>query len=145
LEVYIPAASAAFANAFEFDEWAVNNPYEYMWGSQCVVGGVWDVWDMLHLQWVPTNRACSLPAGWHHIQWNVHRIPNDTSCEGYPCLHYDMLGVDYLYTQFDMTEPAGPIPPGWQNGSGVQVQLDIGNGGQSLTEYIEHVNFYNLD
>lgn len=133
--------------ALEYDIFQYLSPYEFMWGSQCVVGAYWQIWDGLHQQWIETTRACSLPGGsWHHVQWWVHRIDGDLSCDGYPCLYYDMLGVDENYTQFAMLEPSGPIPFGWSNDSGLNFQLDI-SGAQSkgtATEYLQHVNLVEL-
>jgi hypothetical protein len=65
--------------------------------------------------WPPCVLSTCNPGGtggWQHVQWWVHRVDGDTNCEGYPCRYYDMLGVDEIYTQFAMTEPAGPIPAG---------------------------------
>jgi hypothetical protein len=103
--------------------------------------------DALHSLWKETALACSLPAGkWHHVQWWVHRVDGDTSCEGYPCMHFDMLGIDGVYTQFGTTEPSGPIPAGWSNDSGLNFQLDISGAKSKATasEYIQHVNLIGL-
>jgi hypothetical protein len=115
-----------------------------MFGSQCVLNGQWQIWNELHGQWVNTTLPCSLTFGvWHHIQWWVHRVDGDLSCDGYPCMHYDMLGIDQNYTQFDTTQPAGPIPVGWGNDSGMNFQLDLAavTGNKTVTEYLKHVNF----
>jgi hypothetical protein len=141
-DVYIPSATAQNAQALEFDIFAFNSPYEFMFGSQCVVGGDWWIWDQLHSQWIVTTRPCQLAAGWHHIQWFVHRVPGDTTCDGYPCEHHDLLGVDYIYTNFNLTEPAGPIPQGWGNDSGLNLQLDMSASGASLREFVKHINLY---
>jgi len=146
--IYIPTGvPSGNYHTLEYDIFQYLSPYEFMWGSQCVMGEKWQIWDGLHYQWLDTTRACSLPAGsWHHIQWWVHRVDGDASCEGYPCLYYDMLGVDEVYTQFATTEPSGPIPSGWSNNSGLNFQLDI-SGAKSkatATEYIQHVNLVEL-
>jgi hypothetical protein len=80
------------------------------------------------------------------VQWWVHRVDGDTSCDGYPCMYYDMLGIDEVYTQFTMSEPSGPIPAGWSDDSGLNFQLDI-SGAKSkatATEYLQHVNLIEL-
>lgn len=146
--VYVPTAvPSGNYQALEYDIFEYLSPYEFMWGSQCVMGAKWQIWDALHYQWLDTILACSLPAGgWHHVQWWVHRVDGDTSCEGYPCMYYDMLGVDEVYTQFAMTEPSGPIPAGWSNDSGLNFQLDISGAKNksTATEYLKHVNLMEL-
>ncbi|HTC46755.1 MAG TPA: hypothetical protein VK722_05510 [Candidatus Aquilonibacter sp.] len=129
--------------ALEYDIFQFLNPYEFMWGSECVMGGQWQIWDHLHGEWLNTTRPCQMNApGWYHVQWWVHRVDGDTSCDGYPCMYYDMLGVNGVYTQFETTEPAGPIPAGWSNDSGLNFQLDISGLKKSATisEYIQNVN-----
>jgi hypothetical protein len=146
--VYIPTGTA-FENyqALEYDIFEFLSPYEFMWGSQCVIGNMWQVWDELHQQWMNSPLACSLTAGrWYHLQWWVHRVDGDTSCDGYPCMYYDMLGIDEVYTQFTMTEPSGPIPAGWSDDSGLNFQLDISGvkGKVAAAEYLQHVNLIEL-
>jgi hypothetical protein len=146
--LYIPSGILSENyDALEYDIFQYLSPYEFMWGSQCVMGAKWQIWDGLHSRWIDTALACSLPAGkWHHVQWWVHRVDGDTSCEGYPCMHFDMLGIDEVYTLIAITEPAGPMPAGWTNNSGLNFQIDI-SGAQSkatATEYIQHVNLIEL-
>jgi hypothetical protein len=146
--VYVSTANS-FANyqALEYDIFQYLYPYEFMWGSQCVMGAKWQIWDQLHQQWLDTTRACSLPAGsWHHVQWWVHRVDGDTTCDGYPCMYYDMLGVDDVYTHFATTQPSGPIPNGWSNNSGLNFQLDISGAKNkaTATEYLQHINLVDL-
>jgi hypothetical protein len=146
--IYIPTGfPSTNYNALEYDIFQYLSPYEFTWGSQCVIGAKWQIWDALHSQWKDTALVCSLPAGkWHHVQWWVHRVDGDTSCEGYPCMHFDMLGIDGVYTQFGTTEPSGPIPAGWSNDSGLNFQLDISGAKIKATasEYIQHVNLIGL-
>ena len=89
--VYIPGGiPSANYHALEYDIFQYLAPYEYMFGSQCVMGANWQIWDELHQQWLDTTRSCSLAVNtWHHIQWGVHRVDGDTSCDGYPCMYYD--------------------------------------------------------
>jgi hypothetical protein len=144
----VPDSSKAHTQALEYDIFEFLTPYEFMFGSECVIGAQWQIWDHLHGQWISTTRDCTMTFGaWHHIQWWTHRIDGDTSCDGYPCMYYDMLGVDGVYTQFETTEPAGPIPAGWSNNSGLNFQLDI-NGASTkditMVEFIKDVNFSEL-
>ena len=144
----VPKASQSNTQALEYDIFQFQSPYEFMFGSECGIGAKWQIWDHLHGQWLDTTRDCSMDFGvWHHIQWWTHRVDGDTSCEGYPCMYYDMLGVDGVYTQFATTEPAGPIPAGWSNNSGLNFQLDR-NGetlkNATIVEYIKNVNLTEL-
>jgi hypothetical protein len=140
-DAYIPNQTV---QAYEYDAFVFSAPYEFMFGSQCVTGGNWQIWDQLNPAWHDTPLPCRLKTGWHHIEWFVHRVPGDTSCNGYPCEHYDTLGIDYVYTTFNLTQPAGPIPPGWNNDSGIQFQLDINAAGGGITEYLRRVNLLQL-
>ncbi len=138
--VYLPSQTAEYAQALEYDTFAFNAPYEFMWGSECVNHGYWQVWDQLHGQWINTTRTCNLAAGWHRIQWFYHRVDGDTSCDGFPCEYYDMLNVDGDYTQLNLTYPSGPLTEGWGDNSGLQIQLDISASGKSVMEYLKSVS-----
>jgi hypothetical protein len=146
--VYVSSSIASGEyQALEYDIFQFLNPAEFMWGSECVIGGQWQIWDELHGQWLNTARACDMTVpGWYHIQWWVHRVQGDTSCDGYPCMYYDMLGVNGDYTQFETSEPSGPLPAGWSNDSGLNFQLDISGAKKSATisEDIQKVNFTEL-
>jgi hypothetical protein len=142
--VYLSKQTADNAQALEYDTFAFNAPYEFMWGSECVNHGYWQVWDQLQGQWVNTPLTCNLATGWHRIQWFYHRVDGDTSCDGFPCEYYDMLNVDGNYTQFNLTYPSSPIPEGWGNTSGLQMQLDISASGKSLSEYVRNVSLIEL-
>jgi hypothetical protein len=147
--VLIPRANkVANVQALEYDLFQFLSPYEFMFGSECVIGAKWQIWDHLHGHWIDTALDCELAFGtWHHIQWWTHRIDGDVSCDGYPCMYYDMLGIDGVYTRLETTEPAGPIPGGWSNDSGLNFQLDISGAPEkdaTITEYIKEVNFTEL-
>ena len=146
-DFWVYPVASEFAQAYEFDMFAFNSPYRWMFGSQCVVGGVWDGWDDLHNHWIPTKVPCELKQNeWHHIQQFEHRVANDTSCDGMPCMYFDVLIVDGAASVLDLKEPASFIPAGWGNDSGIQFQLDrTGSGGtQVITEYVRDVNFLEL-
>jgi hypothetical protein len=52
--------------------------------------------------------------------------------------------VDGVYTQVNEVEPAGLMPSGWTNNSGINFQLDISSSGTTATEYIDQVNLIEL-
>ena len=145
--IILPTAnSTANIQAVEYDIFQYLSPYRYMFGSQCVIGANWQIWDALDAQWINTALACTFMANnvKHHIQWWVHRIDGDTSCRGYPCMHYDVLGVDGMYTQLNVTEPAQLLYTGWGNDSGLNMQIDISGTPTrdvTVTEDISSINF----
>lgn len=132
-DAYIPEEAP---QALEYDIFAFNQPTEYMFGSQCdFSSGFWEVWSGTS-GWVRTSKVCDLKKGWHHIQWFVHRSGTE--------LHYDLLSVDQVPFQLEMTEPSNPLPKGWNNTSGIQFQLDIAGSAQPLTEYIKNISLVQL-
>jgi hypothetical protein len=140
-EVTIPTLSGV--QALEYDMFAFNIPFQYMFGSECVIGAKWQVWDMLHFHWINTTLPCELTAGTHHIQWWVHRVNGQTaSCDGMPCMYFDVLGVDGVYTTFNLAEPAGWVPANWTNNAGIQFQLDLSDvsAQTTITETVRSVN-----
>jgi uncharacterized repeat protein (TIGR02543 family) len=149
-EAYLDA-NAPTANAFEYNIFQYVHAgngggtlnIRYYFGTQCVVGGYWQVWNSYSNAWNNTTVSCSLSAlAWHHIIWNVHRILGDTSCtDSYPCMHYDTLTIDGTAHAVNMTEAAGPLPTGWGEQTGVAFQMDIGATGDELTQYLDEVNF----
>lgn len=146
--VYLPSeVKSGTYQALEYDIFQFLSPYRFMWGSQCVLHGNWQIWDELNQQWLNTTRACEMDQpGWYHVQWWVHRLDGDSSCQNMPCMYYDMLGVNGIYTQLQTTEPAGQLLPGWANDSGLNFQLDISGAKKSATisEYLQKVNLIEL-
>jgi hypothetical protein len=133
-------ASVANVNALEFDQFQFNGGTEYMFGSQCVIGGVWDIWSQLTSTWIATSVPCNYTAAtWHSIVWNVHRIPGDTACSGTPCIYYDSLVFDgTTYTGF-AAQPVGPTA--FADATGNQEQVDVSPVGGTVTEYLDEVSF----
>lgn len=141
LTVYVTSLTS---QALEYDIFEYLSPYRYMWGSECVMGGVWDIWDGLDHAWVHTTIPCKLGIGWHHIQFWVHRVNGDFSCQGFPCLRYDTLGVDNVYYSLNTTQPSEYLHAGWSNQSGLNVQIDLNKAG-TVTEYLRKVNLIGLN
>jgi hypothetical protein len=115
-------------------------------GTQCVTGGDWDVWNSYTGAWVDTDKACSYTLGaWHHLVIKVHRVSGDTSCSGgYPCMHYDSIALNGTTVVSDITTSAGPLPSGWGEQTGFMLQLDGTPSCLSsctITEYIDEGSF----
>lgn len=139
LWTYLPAEDN-YAQAIEFDAFQYITPVRYMFGTQCnqLGDGRWDVWDMLHSHWVTSSVPCSLSKNaWHHVQIAFHR---GGVCDGWPCEFYDSITIDNHVNAVNMVEPSGPLPAGWGENSGLNVQLDIGPVGATISEYVDQAN-----
>src|SRR5258708_26069526 len=57
-------------------------------GTECVTGSVWRVWDSYSAAWVSTGAACGYTVSataFNHLAIAVHRVAGDASCTGgYP-------------------------------------------------------------
>ncbi len=151
LEFYVP--STTYIEALEFDQFqylhagdgGVTKNTRLYFGTQCVTGGDWWVWDSSGLGWIDTKKACSYKvAAFNHLIIAVHRISGDTSCaDGYPCMYYDItLNGTNLVTN-DKTN-AGALPSGWGEQTGLMLQLDTNKAcgsGCTITEYIDEGDF----
>lgn len=143
--VYVSSASLSASQALEYDFYAYNAPYRFMWGSQCVIGGDWYGWNDNSKSWVDLHLPCEMAAGWTHIQWWGHRDPITTAkCSGMPCSYQDMFGINNVYKKIDLVTPASWLPAGWANDSGAQVQLDQNASGAYVYEDISDLNFTEL-
>jgi hypothetical protein len=131
-------------DAFLFD---ATNQLNIMWGMQWNQRrGKWQVWNQGGDRWVDTSVTTGPTFGdWNHIQIADHRVIGDTSCDGSECLYYDSLTLNGTTYTLNMTEPAGPIHPGWHSVSGFQFQLDatpVKSGTATLSEYIDQANMW---
>ena len=123
--VYQTSLTGLTAN--EFDQFKFDGGTRYMMGSQCLNGGVWQIWNQNGGTWANASPAvsCSLPINtWHQIIWVTHADPtSSTACSGHPCMHYDALSVDgTVYGPFQNL-PAGTS--GDPDNVGFQVQGDV--------------------
>lgn len=141
LWVYTTAASVASAQALEFDTFAYNSPYRWMFGTQCVYGGNWWGWNDFTGTWIDAGIPCSLPVGrWHHIQEWSHRSPaGQTPCSGMPCSYQDVLAVDGVFYNLNIVSEASWLPAGWANTSGVNLQLDLNASGGSVWAWYDGI------
>jgi hypothetical protein len=135
--VYVSSASLSAAQALEYDFYAYNAPYRFMWGSQCVMGGDWYGWNDNSKNWIDLDLPCAIAAGWTHIQWWGHRDPITTAnCSGMPCSYQDVIGINDVYTTVNLVTPASWLSAEWANDSGAQVQLDQNASGADVYEGI---------
>lgn len=137
-DVYIPKSNVNSVEAYEYDIFAFNEPYEFMFGTECVSGAAWQIWNGLAGKWVDTPLACKLTPGNHHIELFAHRTPGD-SCQGVPCMSYDLLSVDYEQLPIGMIEPANTLPAGWNGNSGLNIQLDLNARGGTASQIVSHI------
>jgi hypothetical protein len=121
------------------------------WGTQCVTGGHWDVWNSYSGSWVDTGKTCSYGLGvWNKLDIKVHRVSGDTSCSGgYPCMYYDYAkltphGGSTTTIFSNEKTSAGALPAGWGEQTGFMIQLDgtpTCLSSCTITEYIDEGSF----
>lgn len=174
----VSGSSTQYGQAFEFDTYQFINdvatyvpggapgPAEFMFGTQCDYsqnGGVWDIWDQYHGQWIPQyNMPCVNPTQssfkpnvWYHVTQKFHRTASGL---GYPYggMSFDSIHVveyangtsstatsDYTYSM-NIVEPAGPLPTGWSDQLGTQLQIDLNGQATSRTVVTEHADLLTL-
>jgi hypothetical protein len=116
-------ANSNFAQAFEVDLRQFNKTLgiNFMFGMQWdQVNETWDVWNQKTKQWVPTSLHTALSySAPRHIVINDHR---DTANN----LVFDSISIDGVETDWNITEPSGPLTPGWSSVVGPQHQIDVG-------------------
>ena len=111
-----------------------------MFGSQCVIGAHWQIWNQLTSGWVDTATNCTLTAAsWHTIQWITHRIVGDTSCaSSHACMYYDQLTIDGVSTGPYTAQPSNTSADA--DNVGFQFQIDINNTGGAVTESLDKLS-----
>jgi len=151
MQFYVP--SKADVQALEFDQYqyllaghgGVTSNTRLYFGTQCVTGGHWWIWDSSGIGWVDTNASCSYTAGaFHRLIIAVHRVSGDTSCGGRPCMYYDSISVGGTTYVSNKKTNSGALPSGWGEQTGLMLQLDTGGScGSACTirEYVDEGNF----
>lgn len=169
----VSSSSTKYSQAFEFDTYQFVNdiatfvpgapgPVEFMFGTQCDYsqnGGVWDIWDQYHGQWIPQytmpcvnpSQPAFKPNVWYHVTEAFHRTAVDVN-DPYGGLSFDSIHVveygngtgsaatsDYTYSM-NIVEPAGPLPSGWNSQIGTQMQLDLNGSATPKTVVTEHAD-----
>lgn len=136
--VYFPS----FSNiaAAEYDQFQFNAGTRFMMGSQCLTGGVWQIWNSCGGAWLNTSVSCSLTTNaWHSIVWNTHRDPlTSTSCGGHPCEYYDKLTIDGVPNGPFTAQPACSSAD--SDNVGIQVQIDLNSTGGTAIEFVDEMS-----
>ncbi len=136
LDLYFNIASTTNVVALEFDQFqyilagngGVTNNTRFYFGTQCVTGSDWEIWDSYAMSWVKTGVACSYkvsPTAFNHLVIKVHRVSGDTSCtNNYSCMHFDSITLNGSTKVSGKTTSAGPLPNGWGEQTGFMLQMD---------------------
>lgn len=150
LEFNIP--SETDIQAVEFDQFqylfagdgGVASSTRLFFGTECVTGGVWNVWDQGLSKWISTGVSCSYivsSTAFNHLTIAVHRVTGDTSCaNGFPCQYYDSITLNGTVIVSNVKTNSGPLPPTFGEQVGFMIQLDTGSACGSactITEYID--------
>jgi hypothetical protein len=132
----------------EFDSNEFYAPlWRFMFGTQCVLGGNWWVWNdnadtsQTSAGWIELNGLNGLPLvpcnlainTWHNWrQWSHHEPVSSQSCAGFhrdktsgmfPCSYQDVLEIDGVQYNVNYKSPASDLPAGWASVIGVQAQM----------------------
>lgn len=114
------------------------NLYEYgvgmEWGTECdhLADGVWDIWNNVNAQWVPTSVPCQLNNGWNHVTIKVQRESNND-------LLYQTISVNGFTYILNQTVAPFSVPYSWY-GVTVNYQMDGNYDQASNTTYVDTLN-----
>jgi hypothetical protein len=137
----------------EFDTFQFNRikDVEFMFGTQCVTGRDWDIWNQKTGSWVSLGSSvpCTLTFNaYHRMSRIMHWDPSDTgNCEGEICMYYDSMVMDgtTLCAPCGSPQPSGKLPEGWASNSGFQFQIDITAANETGGMYIDVADFSESD
>jgi hypothetical protein len=148
-DFWVYPVSPSGLDALEYDAFLFDdaNQLNIMWGVQWNQReGKWQIWNQAASRWIDTDVTTGPKFGaWNHLQFADHRVLGDTACGGTQCLYYDSMTLNGTRYDWNLTQPAGPIHPGWHSVSGFQFQLDatpVRGGANTLTEYIDEANMW---
>lgn len=136
-------------NEAEFDTFQFNvaKDTEFMFGTQCVTGRNWDIWNQKTGSWVSLGSSvpCTLTFDtFHRMSRTMHWDPSDTgNCDGQICMYYDSMVLDgkTLCAPCGSAQPSGKLPRGWSSDSGFQFQIDITAANKTGGMYIDVADF----
>ena len=135
VDTYVYVTNFAVTQDLECDINMYMNGVGMEWGTECnhLADGVWDIWNNVNAQWVPTTIPCSLNnAAWNHVTLQMQRESNND-------LLYQSITVNGVTHTINQTVAPFPVPSGWW-GMTVNYQMD-GNYNQSPnTTYLDKLN-----
>ena len=156
LDLWFNVPSNADVQAVEFDMFqyllaghggATANT-RLFFGTECLTGNVWNVWDSSGRNWIDTGAPCNYIVSstqFNHLVIAVHRVSGDTSCGGFPCMFYDSITLNGTAVVSNVKTNAGALPAGWSQQTGVFLQLDTNSAcgsGCTINEYIDKGNLF---
>jgi len=131
-EFWVKDAFAPGTTNIEFDTYAFDDGWDWMWGWQCNGASHLIQYDNQGHGWINTSAVCgSLYDGnWHHVQQTMHRdLAGTNNCAAQspdtgtsPCNYYDTISIDGTVTAINKSLAASVKT--W-TGSGGQWQLDM--------------------
>jgi hypothetical protein len=133
----------------EFDTFQFNatKNAEFMFGTQCVAGKSWDIWNQKTGGWISLGSSvpCSLSFDtYHKMTQTLHWDPSDSGdCDGQICMYFDSIVLDgtTLCSPCGSPQPSGELPKGWSSNSGFQFQVDITAPNKTGSMYIDLADF----
>lgn len=156
LDMWFNIPSKLYIQALEFDQFqyllagdgGVTSNTRLYFGTQCINGAHWQVWDSSGIGWVDTGAACSFTVSsttFNHLVISVHRLTGDTSCvDGRPCMYYDSITLNGKIVVANQKTNSGALPAGWGEQTGLMIQLDTNStcgSACTITEYVDKGNF----
>jgi hypothetical protein len=143
---YLSANAGTQASSIELDDnnFDKTENYQITCAHQCnQVTHLWQIANGVN-DWVNTSVACNLTdSTWHTYVSSCHRIIGDTSCGGYPTLHFDALVIDGTNYPINQTLCAEPLPSNYSAALIPQFQIDIGaeSAATTVSMNIDEVSF----
>lgn len=131
-------------NQKEFDRFIITPTLDGMFGGQCnQVVGHWQGANQSS-GWVDDTMLCTpgvtiTDGVSHHLIFSDSWDPTDTSCGGFPTLHFGSKTIDGVTQNWSTTVCATAIPSGWTHTMGCQFQMNS-NIAATLTEYVNNVS-----
>ncbi len=128
---YVYVTNVAITQALEFDVNMYLDGAGMEWGTMCnhLAGGVWDYWNNVDAQWVPTSAPCNLVNGWNQVTVQVQRESNND-------LLYQSVTLNGVTYALNITVAPFAIPSSWY-GVTVNYQMDGDYSQAENTTYLD--------
>lgn len=160
LDLQFNIASNTDIQALEFDQFqylkapdgGVSADTKLFFGTECITGDFWNVWDQQRKAWISTGMACSYvvsSTAFNHLTINVHHVAGDTSCGGSsgsfsgPCMYYSIM-LNGMIVVSNFKTNSGPLESTFQEQTGFMIQLDTRStcgSACTISEYIDRGTF----